>query len=158
MTQPPLTNDWIGTMNLARSFLRDAEILKRSVQEGQKVLSAPNYFLYYHSAELSLKSLLLSHGKSNDEVKDIGHSLDKLTDAAIKLGITLSRSTTDYFDMIKDCEGHIRIRYHNTGWTKRISKAVISNAAQTSFKELSGLAATQANSKLPFNYFDPFTN
>ena len=55
--------------------------------------SWPRYFLLCHMIELALKTFLKFHGKSESDLKAIGHDLKKLLKRATKLGLTLTPET-----------------------------------------------------------------
>jgi len=58
----------IGLWNYARSFFQAANILRGSEE---KLSSAPTYYLYGHSVELTLKSFLVYRGYSEKDLKKL---------------------------------------------------------------------------------------
>jgi HEPN domain-containing protein len=73
----------MGISNDAREFLDAAQIVRAQ----KPVTFAPMYFLACQSIELSLKAYLRGCGHSDEELRKIGHDLEKCAQAAIDAGV-----------------------------------------------------------------------
>ena len=85
---PPAFEDEASLFSLASEYLEAAEILIQ-VPIVKANVSSVTYFLLGHAGELLLKSLLLKHGVSLDDLKHkFGHNLAKLIKRVRKLNLT----------------------------------------------------------------------
>ena len=76
-----------GTLySLSDEFLEAARVLQATPPVRVNFSSAA-YYLLGHSAELMLKAFLFKHGVSINELKKIGHDLEKLVCHARKKGL-----------------------------------------------------------------------
>ena len=73
----------IGLFNYARSYWQSAEYLN-SAKLDVSHKEAPVTFLFYHSIELYLKSFLRLQNLSVKKLRDIGHKVDQLSNAAVR--------------------------------------------------------------------------
>ncbi len=75
----------IGLLSTGQGFLESANKLN----DGPQWLAAPLsvYYLYFHGMELALKSFIYLKTEDEEELKAIGHNLEKAWSRAQKLGI-----------------------------------------------------------------------
>ena len=115
----------MGLSNAARKYLDAAEILRRHT-EG---VCMPAYFVACQGLELTLKACLRGCGRSEDELRELGHNLERIMDEASQVcpeGV-IAFSATDW-----EVVGLI-----NRHYTKRLLQYVISGYKQ--FPELMNL-------------------
>lgn len=76
-----------GTLySLSDEFLEAARVLQATPPTRVNYSSA-TYYLLGHSAELMLKAFLFKHGVPIDELKKVGHDLEKLVSRAKERGL-----------------------------------------------------------------------
>ncbi len=68
----------MGLSNAARKYLDAAEIL----QKHTKGVSLPAYFVACQGLELTLKACLRGCGRSEEELREFGHHLERIMDRA----------------------------------------------------------------------------
>ncbi len=73
----------MGISNDAEEFLEAAQIVRAQ----KPVTFAPMYFLACQSIELSFKAYLRGCGHSDDDLRKIGHDLERCAQAAIEAGV-----------------------------------------------------------------------
>lgn len=77
--------------------------------------SMPIRFLFYHAAELYLKSYLRVSGLSVLQIRKFDHKFSKIMDKCIELGLKISAHDYDVFAVEQLNEQIIRSRYIVTG-------------------------------------------
>jgi hypothetical protein len=100
----------IGILLFGESFLKAAEFLQESIQNGPLRLrfDAPVYQLLTHSIELMLKAYLRAQGISAEDLRvKYGHGLQKLYAACGEAGLILSRDERVRADILIDWVGQI---------------------------------------------------
>ena len=90
----------IGYVTDAKRYLRAATILTE--HEDGIILFSPTYFLLCHTMELLLKAFMLARGKEEQDLRafDVRHSLGKLRDIAVQLGLSVNDHTSGVIDML----------------------------------------------------------
>lgn len=104
----------MGLSNAARKYLDAAEILQRH----SKGVCMPAYFVACQGLELTLKACLRGCGRPEDELRELGHNLERIMDEALQVcpeGVIAFTET--------DWEVVGRINRH---YTKRLLQYVIS--------------------------------
>ena len=105
----------LGYYNYAASYNVAADFLS---EHGLRAThpAVPASFLYYHTIELYLKSVLRLHGVSAEELeKEYRHNYRKLRLQAEKHGLALGDTEREVFDLVADGEVWIQARYLKTG-------------------------------------------
>jgi hypothetical protein len=88
-TDPRISNPKPVEMHTnATVFIDDGEALGNRATAGQ-------FFLFAHGIELALKSFLHDNGLTLEELKKIGHDLDKLLERCRAKGLACSESDSD---------------------------------------------------------------
>ena len=80
----------MGRLSTVIIFQQSQKFLEASEREFNNAGSSipiPGYFLASRALELALKSFLLLHGKTEHQLREIGHDLDRGLDAACELGL-----------------------------------------------------------------------
>jgi hypothetical protein len=118
----------VGLFNTARSYWRSAEYLK-AAQLKVTHPHAPVTFLYCHAIELYLKSYLRGIQKTVSELKEIGHRVANLAEAASKSGLAIEAENAEVLSHIDDADVAIESRYIVTGFKNLPTNEALSNAA-----------------------------
>ncbi len=82
----------MGLWTYARYFFDAARIL---IDSKSPHIETPAYYLISHSIELCLKAFLRGSGLSIEELKALGHNLDKCLEKAISLGLEFHMDISD---------------------------------------------------------------
>jgi hypothetical protein len=95
--------DIYGFITLGESYAKSAEKLISATETNEINLrhDAPIYYLLSHSLELLLKGLLLSNGKSHEDVEKFGHHLKNLYDVA----------KCEQSELINGTESHVKSKW-----------------------------------------------
>ncbi len=99
--------------NSAESYRRAADILA-SQHRKDLISEAPIYYLFYHAAELYLKSFLRGERLTVSEIKTtLGHRFSALRDACTARGLPIADDDRDILEWIEN--NYIDARYIKTG-------------------------------------------
>jgi hypothetical protein len=123
---------WIGWLRLSKEYL-DAALLLHSHQKEELVLSEPTTFLYHHSAELLLKTYLMSSSVAPAKLQEIGHRTSKLVYECKLEGLYLSEATEAYLAAIPDTGGQVELRYFREGIHRRMRQDAVRSVAVSSY-------------------------
>jgi hypothetical protein len=115
----------LGLFNYARSYRASADHLmlaKLNVTHPH----APLTFLYYHAIELFLKAYLRSQDHSVDQLKQVGHSINKLAARVQSCGLVLDDEDKEVLSLMSEADNVIRSRYIETGAFTRPEEEALS--------------------------------
>ena len=110
-----------GLLNYAASYLEAASHLVTAKGDGKLNLrfDAPIELLVGHGFEILLKAYLRSQGKNENELKSLGHDLEKLLQAAQTCGLTITRTEIEFGHLqllnARFGQNPYEIRYLETG-------------------------------------------
>jgi HEPN domain-containing protein len=126
----------LAFLNLARQYHEAAEILfaecdRRVSSGGQREITDPTYFLYYHAIELAFKAYRRAHGLTNKE----HHKLTTLYEECQKLGLVIwpEFEIKNLVNLLESGEDYIRFRYFilksssqpDLSWTREVVGSVM---------------------------------
>ena len=102
----------------ARSYLRAADVVARGIKGGVDAvdLRMPENFLLGHACELALKSVLISKGYDEAELKAIGHSLMRAIDRCVAEKITIDPEFAKYCEIMDGAHAKYQTRYALEGF------------------------------------------
>jgi hypothetical protein len=106
----------LGLFNYAHSYWVCAATLERARLDITHK-DAPVDYLYYHAIELYLKSYLRLSGHSLRQLRDLGHGIVKLYDAAVTNGLDDAEQNRNTIGWIPS--NYLRSRYIQTGAFRR---------------------------------------
>ncbi len=107
----------IGFINKAEAYRAGAQLLAKDLTGFGGWAGDPTRYLYYHGIELYLKAALISAGKTEAQLKAIGHSFSKLANESNSAGLGLSHAEDlKIMALIDADQNYIRSRYHYVGY------------------------------------------
>ncbi|MDM7978738.1 MAG: hypothetical protein QUV71_00180 [Rhizobium sp.] len=107
----------IGFINKAEAYRAGAQLLAKDLTGFGGWAGDPTRYLYYHGIELYLKAALISAGKTEAQLKVIGHSFAKLANESNSEGLGLNRAEDlNVMALIDADQNYIRSRYHYVGY------------------------------------------
>jgi hypothetical protein len=118
----------VGLFNTARSYWRSAEHLE-AAQLKVTHPGAPGTFLFCHAIELYLKAYLRNVGRTVEELRQVGHRVARLADAASKSGLPIGREQAEVLSHIDDAGVAIEARYIVTGFKTLPTNEALSDVA-----------------------------
>lgn len=98
----------VGIFMLADEYLEAAEHSAKYAKGGT---NGPARLLAYHACELFLKTYLRSHGEKVVTLRDYGHDLSTMLDAALKYGLSPSEMITNHIAVATRRKDYVRVRY-----------------------------------------------
>jgi len=120
--QPDRTNS-MGLWTYAKEYLDAAKSVASS--SDRELVPTPAYYLVCHSIELILKAFLRGSGEELEDLKKIGHNLNRCLNKAAKKGINEHYCFTDTkkqaVSLINDYYSQKELEYISTGF-KRFPK------------------------------------
>ncbi|TKA95756.1 HEPN domain-containing protein [Cereibacter changlensis] len=108
----------MGLLNFAHSYWEAAVVLHNSPRLATH-RDSPCDYLFYHAIELYLKAYLRLKGLTLEQLKEQGHSLQRLHNAAVREGLTDDPEDRDVICAIRD--NYMSARYIRTGYFSRPS-------------------------------------
>jgi hypothetical protein len=115
----------LGLFNYARSYRGSADHLLLAKLKLTHP-HAPLTFLYYHAIELFLKAYLRSQDHSVDQLKQVGHRINKLAAKAQSCGLILDDEDKEVLSLVAEADNVIRSRYIETGAFTRPEEEALS--------------------------------
>ncbi|MDO6482012.1 hypothetical protein [Shimia thalassica] len=110
----------VGLFNYAHSYAASAIELESSTVDATHP-DAVVYYLYFHAIELYLKSYLLAHSVSEEDVQfKFGHKTRKLANKAKQLGLTLIEEDEAVVTLMAKTDNVISSRYLRVGTHTRL--------------------------------------
>jgi hypothetical protein len=99
----------VGVFHYADTYLRAGRALSRVKRVRSTHPDAPVQFLYYHAIELFLKSFLMLHGYTAEQLRErkFGHRVKALAAAGVEKGLHLDDEDTEVIDLMADGENHL---------------------------------------------------
>jgi hypothetical protein len=99
-------------LELAEEFYKAFRDLPQNGPSGIPV-NWPRYFALCHATELALKAILLAHGWSDQQIKDVvfRHNIFNLMSEAIRLGLKISPVARSDFDLLSEAHKEFWPRY-----------------------------------------------
>lgn len=97
-----------GIFQLADEYLHAARSIPHG---GVHHTGAPDRLLAFHACELFLKTYLRSHGEMVKQLRDYGHDLAAMLDAAKARGLKPSPNIEAKVDLARRGHDYVRIRY-----------------------------------------------
>jgi hypothetical protein len=120
----------LGLFNTARSYWRSAEFLA-AAQLKLTHPQSPVSFLFCHAIELYLKAYLRGVGnKSVDQLKQLGHHVANLANAAVSSGLVIGHEQSEILAHIVDTDMALEARYIVTGFKNLPTNEALSNVAE----------------------------
>ena len=106
----------IGYLGNAEAYRAGAQLLAKELKVRGGWEANPTRYLYYHSIETYLKASLINAGKTETELRRIGHSFQSLAEAANAAGFGLDEPSDHATLAAIDAQGnYLRARYHRHG-------------------------------------------
>ncbi|MCR6672717.1 hypothetical protein [Devosia ginsengisoli] len=106
----------IGFINKAEAYRVGAQLLAKDLKGVGGWAGDPTRYLYYHGIELYLKAALISVGRTETQLRSIGHSFVKLAEACNKAGLGLNEpEDLNVMMLIDGGRNYIKARYHYVG-------------------------------------------
>lgn len=119
----------IGLYNTAQSYWQSAEHLKVAKLKVSHP-HAPVTFLFCHAIELYLKAFLRAKGCTLAELRNWGHNVAKLVDAATQHGFALGAAARETLSHIADADVAIEARYIVTGFKSLPTDEALANVTE----------------------------
>jgi hypothetical protein len=138
----------LGLFNYARSYRASADHLlltKLTVPHPQ----APLTYLYYHAIELYLKAYLRSQNQTVDDLKKIGHSINKIAAKVQSCGLILDDEDKEVLSLMSEADNVIRSRYIQTGAFTRPEEEALSRTCAALEEQVAGAFAKSGIVILP---------
>ena len=149
----------LGFINKAEAYRVGAQLLARDLKGVGGWAGDPTRYLYYHAIELYLKAALISTGKTELQLRAIGHGFAKLVEVGNDAGLGLTEPTDlAVIGMIDAEHNYIRARYHYVGgFTVATVQALDSTAHELAVLTVkmvrkSGVAVRAPKQALPYEY------
>ena len=117
------TNE-VGLFNRADAYLLCAKQLIENPPAHLR-FDAPIDFLFFHAAELYLKSYLRQKGEDVEALKRFGHYHRLMCKKAAGFGLNLSPQISDVFEFLDKTDAVIESRYIRTGFKQGIEMAAL---------------------------------
>ncbi|WP_143523925.1 hypothetical protein [Rhizobium rhizosphaerae] len=106
----------IGYINKAEAYRVGAQVLARDLKGVGGWAGDPTRYLYYHCIELYMKAALISAGKTEAQLRSLGHGFVKLAKACNEQGLGLNDDDDLKILALIDTENnYIKSRYHHVG-------------------------------------------
>jgi hypothetical protein len=99
----------LGLFNYARSYRASADCLL-SAKLKVPHPHAPLTFLYYHAIELYLKAYLRSQNHTVDDLKKVGHSVNKIFAKVQSSGLILDDEDKEVLALMVEADNVIRLK------------------------------------------------
>ncbi|MBD8064076.1 hypothetical protein IC608_01120 [Devosia sp. PTR5] len=116
MTEQFTATTPIGFLNKAEAYRAGAQLLARELKGVGGWSGDPTRYLYYHGIELYMKAALISAGKTEDQLRRLGHGFIKLACACNLVGFGLNEpQDLNVLEMIDTDSNYIKARYHQVG-------------------------------------------
>jgi hypothetical protein len=110
-------------VNLAHSYFVAARTLELAKFPRTTFPDAPVRSTYFHAAELYLKSFLLAAGRSETEIKRIGHKVLQLAEAARALGLRVPDDLLKTLELLDNEKERERMHYFQRGWHRTVDSS-----------------------------------
>jgi hypothetical protein len=109
MTNPA---DYLQHLELAEEFYKAFRDLPENGPSGMPI-NWPRYFALCHATELALKSFLLAHGWTDQQIKDIAfrHDITNLMTEAVARGLNISAGAQSDINLLSDAHKGFWHRY-----------------------------------------------
>ena len=120
----------IGFIGKAEAYRAGAQLLARNLSGVGGWAGDPTRYLYYHSIELYFKAALISAGKTERQLFQLGHGFSKLAEVCNQEGLgLLEPDDLAVISMIDQDRNYIRTRYHYVGAFRVATLQALDNTA-----------------------------